>query len=80
MITLAATAVVSRMPAIMHSVNRKLPKKDSRNSSQRVRGVIGGSPAGLRSQCSMAPPPMPKRSQASSITGNTNASGLVSAT
>ena len=45
-----------------------------------MRGVSGGSSGGFFSQCSMATPPMPKRSQASSSTGKIAASGLDSAT
>ena len=45
-----------------------------------VRGVMAGSCAGRRSQCSMARPPMPKRSQASRKTGIAAAIGLDSAT
>ena len=80
MMTPAETAVVSLTPEIMNTVNRKLPRKDSKNTSPRVWRVSGGSSAGLRSQCAMATPPMPKRSQASRKTGNTTARGLVSAT
>ncbi len=80
MMTPADTALVSLTPLIMHSVNRKLPRKDSRNSRRRVRGESGGSPGGFFSQCAIATPPMPKRNQASSSTGKTAASGLESAT
>eukprot|EP01035_Chromulina_nebulosa_P014024 gene14024-18565_t len=60
----------------MQMVNRKLPRKDSRNSSRLVCGVSGGSLSGFLSQCSMAMPPMPKRIQANKSTGSTAASGL----
>jgi hypothetical protein len=80
MITPAETALVRLTPHSMHSENRKLPRKDSRNSRRRVRGVRGASVAGLRSQCSIARPPMPKRSQASRNTGIAAASGFDSAT
>ncbi len=36
MVTPAVTALVSPTPEIMHSVNRKLPRNDSRNSSRRT--------------------------------------------
>ena len=78
--TPAETALVSLTPVIMHTVKRKLPRNDSRNSKRRVRGVNGGSLAGFFSQCSMATPPMPKRNQASKSTGKISASGLDSAT
>ena len=80
MITPAETALVMLTPYSMQMENRKLPRNDSRNTSCRVCRVIGGSSAGLRSQCSMAKPPMPKRSQASRNTGSAAASGLDSAT
>ncbi len=80
MVTPAATALVRLTPVTMHSVNRKLPKKDSRNSSQRVCADSGASPGTGRSQPSMATAPMPKRSQASSSTGNRATSGLDRAT
>src|SRR5690606_2680963 len=80
MITPADTALVMLTPNIMHSVNRKLPRNDSRKISHRVDTERTGSVAGLRIQRSMAMAPMPKRSQPSKKTGSTSASGLVSAT
>ncbi len=80
MITPADTALVMLTPVIMHSVKRKLPKNDSRKISTRLRADKGCSLAGLRSQRSMATPPMPKRSQPRRNTGSTTARGLVSAT
>ena len=79
MVTLAATAPVSETPVIMQMVKRKLPKNDSTNSNQRVCRVIGASFAGRRSQVAIASAPMPKRSHASSSTGNAAANGLDSA-
>jgi len=80
MTTPAATAVVRLTPKSMQMENMKLPRKDSRNSSQRVLVVRGGSSAGLRSHEIMARPPMPKRSHASRNTGMTATSGFDSAT
>ena len=80
MITPADTALVMLTPNSMQIENRKLPRKDSRNTSLRVWAVMGASPNGLRSQCSMASPPMPKRSQASRNTGIAATKGLDSAT
>ena len=80
MMTPADTALVRLTPVIMHSVNRKLPKKDSRNSSPRVWRVIGTSTPVLRSHGAMATAAIPKRSQASKNTGMVATSGLVSAT
>ena len=80
MVTPAVTALVRLTPVTMHSVNKKLPKKDSRNSKRLVRRFSGASSGVLRSQRAMATAPMPKRSQASSSTGNNAASGLDSAT
>ena len=80
MITPAETALVMLTPNSMQMENRKLPRNDSRNTSRLVCADIGASPAGLRSQCSMARPPMPKRSQASRNTGIAAASGLDRAT
>ena len=67
-------------PNNMKMENRKLPRKDSRNSSRRVWLEISGSPAGFFSQFHMATPPMPKRNQASRNTGNTSTKGLDKAT
>ena len=53
MITPAETALVMLTPYNMESENRKLPRKDSRNSRRRVCGVMGGSSAGRRSQLAM---------------------------
>ena len=80
MITPADTALVRLTPNSMQIENRKLPRKDSRNTRPRVRGVIGGSSGGRRSQCGIASAAMPKRSQASSSTGNAATSGLDRAT
>ena len=80
MVTPAVTALVMATPLIMHSVKRKLPKKDSKNSSNLVWPDSAASFAGRLSQPSMAITPMPKRSQASNMTGNTAANGLESAT
>ena len=80
MMTPADTALVRLTPNSMQIENRKFPRKDSRNTSFFVCAVMGASRAGLRSQCSMASPPMPKRSQASRNTGIAAASGLDSAT
>ena len=80
MMTPADTAVVMLTPNSMQMVNKKLPRKDSRKIRRLVAAVMGGSPAGLRSQCGMAKEPMPKRSQASKATGNTAIKGLDKAT
>jgi hypothetical protein len=53
----------------MQIENRKLPRKLSQKSSTRSRRVSGASPAGRRSQVSMATVAIPKRSQASRNTG-----------
>ncbi len=78
--TPAATALVMLMPNSMQIENKKLPKNDSKNSKRLVWGVIGTSLAGFFSQCSIAAPPMPKRSQASRKTGRATTSGLDKAT
>jgi len=80
MMTPAETALVMLTPVIMHTVNRKLPKKDSRNTSILVWPEIAGSAAGLTSQRVIAMAPMPNRIQPSKKTGNASDSGLVSAT
>ena len=80
MITPAETALVMLTPKSMQIENMKLPRKDSRKISLRVVGVIGASFAGLRSQCNMPNPPMPKRSQASRKTGRAATRGLDRAT
>ena len=80
MMTPADTALVRLTPNIMQIENRKLPRNDSRNTSARVRPVIGGSSAGRLSQCGMAAAAMPKRSHASRNTGNAATSGFDSAT
>jgi hypothetical protein len=80
MITPADTAVVMLTPNSMQMENKKLPKKDCQNSSQRVRAVQAGSSGGRRSQCGMANPPKPKRSHASRKTGKAATSGFESAT
>ena len=80
MMTPAVTALVRLTPEIMHSVNKKLPRNASRNSSLRVEAVNLGSSAGLGSQCTMATAPMPKRSQASRKIGRVAARGLDNAT
>ena len=80
MITPADTALVRLTPSSMHTENKKLPRNDSRNKSPRRRGVRGGSSAGRGSQWAIASAPMPKRSHASSITGNAATRGLDSAT
>jgi hypothetical protein len=80
MITPADTALVRLTPNSMQIENMKLPRNDSRNTRPRVRGVMGGSSGGRRSQCGMARAAMPKRSQASSSTGKAATSGLDSAT
>jgi hypothetical protein len=67
--TPADTAVVSFTPEIMHSVNRKLPKRLQEQQAPRLRRqrrLIGG----LAQPVRMAAAPMPKRSQASRKTGN----------
>lgn len=79
-VTPAEAALVRATPYSMHTVKRKLPRNDWRNSSRRVGQVSGGSSTGLGSQCSMATPPMPKRIQASRSTGKTVVRGLESAT
>ena len=78
--TPAATALVMLTPNSMQMENRKLPKNDSRNSNRLVWDVKGASPRGFFSQCSIAAPPMPKRSQASKKTGRAATSGLDKAT
>jgi hypothetical protein len=78
--TPAATAVVMLTPNSMNTENRKLPRKDSRNSRARVRPLIGASSAGLRNHESMATAPMPKRSHASKKIGKTATSGFDRAT
>ncbi len=69
MMTPALIALASRMPNSMQMENRKLPRKDSRNSRPRVRRSRGGAPGAARSQCAMATAAMPKRNQASRNTG-----------
>jgi len=76
----ADTAVVRLTPNSMQMVNRKLPRNDSRKSRPLVWRLMGGSLAGLTSQCGMASTPMPKRSQASKKTGRASTSGLLRAT
>ena len=76
----AATAEVSATPLSMQTEKRKLPKKLSQNSSQRSRLPRRGSPGVRRSQPSIATAAMPKRSQASSSTGNSTTSAFDSAT
>ena len=80
MMTPAATALVMLTPNSMQIENKKLPRKDSRNSSFWVWPLIGVSCAGFFSQCSIAMPPIPNRSQASRNTGSAATSGLDSAT
>ena len=80
MITPAATALVMLTPNSMQIENKKLPRNDSKNTNQRVCDVIGASPTGFFSQCAIASPPMPKRSQASKNTGIAATSGLDKAT
>ncbi len=80
MITPAATALVMLTPYNMQIEKRKLPRNDSKNTSCFVCCVMGASSAGFLSQCSMAAPPMPKRSHASRKTGKTATNGLDSAT
>jgi len=65
MITPAASAEVRATPNSMHTENRKLPKKDSRNSSQRSCGLRRASPGCRFTQPAIATAAMPKRSQAS---------------
>ena len=76
----AASAVVRATPNSMQIENRKLPKKDSRNSRRRSRGDRRGSTGSRRTQRDMATAAMPKRSQASRKIGNTATSSLDSAT
>ena len=80
MITPAETALVMLTPNSMQIEKRKLPSRDSRNTSARVRLVIGGSSAGRRSQCGIASAAMPNRNHASRKTGKAATSGLESAT
>ncbi len=80
MITPADTALVRLTPNSMQIENMKLPRNDSRNTSQRVRAVIGGSSGVRLSQCGMASAAMPKRSHASSSTGKAATRGLERAT
>jgi len=80
MMTPADTALVMLTPNNMQMENRKLPRKDSRNSNCLVLRVMGASPSGFLSQPTMAMPPMPKRNQASKNTGSAATSGLLSAT
>src|SRR3546814_17319774 len=70
-ITPADTAPVRLTPSIMQSVNRKLPRKDSRKINLRVCGDRTGSVLGLRKQRNMAIPPLPKRNQTRRNTGRT---------
>ena len=79
-ITPADTALVSPMPYSMQIENRKFPRNDSRNTSQRVCADRGPSEAGFFSQGSMAMAAMPKRSQASKNTGSAATSGLLKPT
>ena len=72
MITPAASAEVRATPNSMHTENRKLPKKDSRNSSQRSCGLSRASPGWRFTQPAMATAAMPKRSQASRKIGSTS--------
>ena len=78
--TPAATALVRLTPYNMQIENRKLPRKDSRNTSMRVWPVIGGSCAGLRSHGNIATAAIPKRIQPSRKTGNAATRGLDKAT
>ena len=78
--TPAVTAPVMLTPNSMQIENKKLPKNDSRNSRRLVWPVIGASSTGFFSQCNMAAPPIPKRSQASKKTGRAATSGLDKAT
>src|SRR5450830_566094 len=80
MMTPADTALVMLTPVIMQIENRKLPRNDSRNTSNFMRGANGASSAGFFSQRNIATAPMPKRNQASKNTGSASASGLVRAT
>ena len=67
-----------------HTINYHLKKifadSDSRKISCCIARLSGASSGGLHSQCGMARPPMPKRSQASRKTGSAATSGLDSAT
>src|SRR3546814_4744819 len=63
------TTLFRSTPSIMQSVNRKLPRKDSRKINLRVCGDRTGSVLGLRNQRNMAMPPMPKRNQPRRNTG-----------
>ena len=80
MMTPADTAVVMLTPHNMHTVNKKFPRNDSRNTNRLVLVLRGGSSLGRRSQCGMARAPMPKRNQASNATGNTATMGFDKAT
>ena len=79
-ITPAALALVRLTPYNMHTENKKLPKKASRNSSFLVALDSGCSVLGFDSQRAMATEPMAKRSHANKNTGNTATSGLDKAT
>ena len=80
MMTPADTALVMLTPKSMQMEKRKLPRNDSRKTRRFVCADMGGSFAGLRSQWSIARPPMPKRIHASRKTGMAATSGLDSAT
>ena len=80
MMTPAETALVMLTPNNMQMENRKLPKKDSRNTSLRIDADMGGSSAGRRSQGNMATAAMPKRNHAKRNTGKAATSGLDKAT
>ena len=80
MITPATTAELCFIPNSRQIENRKLPKKDSRKSSHRVRRESGASAGPRRSHGSMNTAAMPKRRKASRKTGKTSTSSLDSPT
>ena len=80
MMTPAETALVMLMPNSMQIVNKKFPKRDSRNTSFLVCVVMGTSSGGVFSQWGMARPPMPNLSHAKRKTGRAETNGLDRAT
>ena len=76
----AAMALVWLTPYSMQIEKRKLPRKDSRNSSPFIRRFKTGSCSGLRNQWGTAKAPITKRNQAKANTPNTLTKGLAKAT
>jgi hypothetical protein len=73
-------AVVRWMPDSMNTENRKLPRKDIRNSQRCSVPVSGASPGARRVHGAIATAPIAKRRNASANTGNAATSGFDRAT